>query len=39
MYKVTDLAEQRKPKPEFLFWWGPTRNNLTVGEALGTLRN
>lgn len=43
MYKVTDL-EQRKSKLELLFWWGPRKNTLIVGEALralgtGTSRN
>lgn len=35
MYKVTDLAEQRKP--EFLFWQEPTKNNVIVGEVLRAL--
>ena len=37
MYKVTDLAEQRKSKLELLFWWEPTKNNVIVGEALRAL--
>ena len=37
MYKVTDLAEQRKPKLALLSWWGPTKNNVIVGEGLRAL--